>query len=133
MASQGSLQNFVGQGITLPLDLVNGKAPLATGFELIRSSIINILSWQYGTRFFLGEFGSQLYQLLEEPNDQILQDTIRVFVIDAIAKWDTRIEITNMVMERVSDTTLNLTVTYNIINIKKEDTFTFPFYRKIIY
>ena len=126
-------QSFVGQGITLPLKLVNGKPPLESGFELIRSSIIMILSWKYGSRFFLGEFGSKLHLLLEEPNDDILQETIEVFVIDAITNWDPRIELVESIIERPNESTINLTITYKILNTKKEDTFTFPFYRKIIY
>lgn len=125
-------ETFIGQGITLPIQLVAGKPVLKTGFDLIRASIVMILSWEYGKRFFLPEFGSQLNQLIEEPNDQVLQETIKVFVIEAISKWDPRIELVNAITER-TDTTINLTITYNILSIKKEDTFTFPFYKKIIY
>jgi Phage baseplate assembly protein W len=127
------VQNFIGQGITLPLKLVNGKPPLESGFELIRSSIITILAWNYGNRFFLGEFGSKLSLLLEEPNDDILQETIKVFVIDAISQWDTRIELIDTQVERPNDYSINLTVKYQILSTKREDTFTFPFYRKITY
>lgn len=125
--------DFIGQGIILPLALVNGAPQLVTSFDLIRASIITILSWQYGKRFFLAEFGSQLENLLEEPNDKILEDLIKVFVVDAISKWDARIEVKEMIMKRNNDISLDLTLTYQLLNIKKEDTFTFPFYTKIIY
>lgn len=127
------INNFIGQGITLPLNLIKGKPPLQSGFELLRASIIMILCWEYGKRFFLNEFGSKLNQLLEEPNDLILQDTIRVFVVDAISQWDPRIGLVNSAIKKTSEKSLDLTITYQILNIKREDTFTFPFYPKIIY
>lgn len=130
--AQTQLQNFIGQGITLPLILVKGKPQLKSGFDLIKSSIITILSWRIFTRFFLKEFGSQIDQLLEEPNDQILEDTVRVFVIDAVQKWEPRITIIQTNLFR-TDTTMDLTITCQILNTKSEETFTFPFYKKIIY
>lgn len=127
------LNNFLGQGIILPLQLVNGAPPLVSGFDLLRASIITILTWEYGERFFLNEFGSRLFDLLEEPNDDVLQGTIRVFVIDAIAKWDHRIEVIATTLIRTKSYSLDLSITYRILNIKREDTFIFPFYDKIIY
>lgn len=129
------INNFIGQGIIFPIELVNGATPLESGFELIRSSIITILTWRYGTRFFLGEFGSKLHLLLDEPNDQILQETIKAFVIDAITNWDSRIQLGDVVTVRDPSTsdTINMTVTYEILNTKLVDSFTFPFYSKIIY
>lgn len=127
------LQNFIGQGFTIPLKLTNGRPPLESGFDLIRSSIINIVSWAYGKRFFLNEYGSRLYELLEEPNDIILEDIVRVFVVDAINKWEKRIDLTHCSIVRTSDIKMEVTVTYQIINTKREDTFVFPFYTKIIY
>lgn len=130
---QIQIQNFIGQGITLPLKLVNGRPSLESGFDLIRSSIVMILSWDYGRRFFLAEFGSRLNELIEEPNDKILEDLIKVFVVDAIGRWESRVEIVSTKMVRNTDVSIDLTITYKIINIKREDTFTFPFYKKIIY
>lgn len=127
------IQNFIGQGIVLPIELVNGRPPLESGFKLLRSSIMNILSWDYSNRFFLNEFGSLVSQLLEEPNDSALEEVIRVFVIQAIENWEPRVELSNATINRGSETSINITVTYKIVNTKKEDTFTFPFYKKIIY
>lgn len=127
------LGDFIGKGITLPMKLVNGKPPLESGFDLIKSSLIMLLSWNYGSRYFLHEFGSKLYQLLEEPNDDILQEVIQVFVIDAINKWEPRIEKITSQIARNTDTSISLTITYRIIATQTEDTFTFPFYRNINY
>lgn len=126
------LENFIGRGITLPLKVQNGRVPIESGFPLVRASIINILSWKFGKRFFLNEYGSQLHQLLEEPNDVVLEEIINVFVVDAIKKWEPRVEKINSTLER-TDTKINLQITYRMLNTKTEDTFIFPFYSKIIY
>lgn len=127
------IQDFIGKGLTFPINVVNGRAPLESGFELIRSSIRVILAWAYGNRYFLGEFGSKLDELLEEPNDQILYNLINTFVIDAIEEWEKRIELRDVVIENSTQTKIEVRLYYKIINTQKEDNFVFPFYRQIIY
>ena len=68
------LGDFLGKGITFPIKLTNGRAPLESGFELIKASIIMILSWEYGKRFFLSEFGSKLNQLIQQLNKVMIED-----------------------------------------------------------
>jgi phage baseplate assembly protein W len=121
------IANFLGSGIILPLTLVNGKPNLESGFPLIRASIINILCWDYGKRFFLAEYGSKMNQLLEEPNDDQLAEIINVFIIDAISKWEPRIEYIDSIIDRKDFQTIHLTLSYKIIATQKSDTFTFPF------
>lgn len=125
-------QNFLGNGITLPLRLENGKVPLDSGVQLIRSSIQMILAWQYGTRFFLNEFGSRVEELLEEPNDDILRTICFEFIVDALRTWEKRVEVLAADIIRPNDLgTVELSITYRIISSRKTDTFTFPFYSEI--
>lgn len=127
------LVNYIGQGITLPLRLENGSVPLDTGFVLIRASIITIITWDYGTRFFLAEFGSKLNQLLEDPNDKVTMSTVNVFIADAINQWEPRVEYISSAIYRTKDYNLYVKLTYRIIATQQEDTFIFPFYKKIMY
>lgn len=128
-----SLQKFIGTGITLPLQLVNGRVPLETGVELIRKSIVMILAWPYGTRFFLNEFGSRVEELLEEPNDDILQNIAQTFIADAISLWEPRVNLVGTNFSRNDQGNgLDLTLQYEIITTQQIDTFVFPFYRQIL-
>lgn len=127
------IQNFIGNGITLPLELVSGRPPLKTGFDLIKSSIKMILDWSFGSRPFLSEFGSRLNELLEEPNDDILQNVAQVFVKDAISTWEKRIELISADISRNNDTTLSITLVYRVVNSNVVDSYIYPFYSKIIY
>ena len=73
-----------------------------TGLERIYQSIIAILSTMLGERVFLPEFGSRLHELIFEPNDDILADLAKLYIRDALAKWEKRINVTD-VLVRVND------------------------------
>jgi len=128
---QKQVDDFLGKGVTLPMNLVNGAWPLETGVTLIRESIKMILRWVYGTRFFLVEFGSKLEQLLEEPNDEVLRSIAYELIVDALSTWEKRVEVIEVAIERPDFHKLNLKLTYMIVASKKTDTFVFPFYSKI--
>ena len=127
------IKNFIGRGITFPFNLVHGRIPIETGFELLKASIINILTWQYGTRFMLNQFGAELDELLEEPNDMVLQTVIEHFVVEAISTWERRVDIVEVKMMRPRPEALHLYLTCRVKNSKDEFSFVFPFYEKIIY
>src|SRR6478735_6022309 len=87
------IQNFIGSGLTFPIELDNGRGVIKTGFDLIRSSIRAIVMWPVGSRFYLAEFGSKLERLIEEPNDDILKQIIYTFIVDPINQWEKRIQL----------------------------------------
>lgn len=125
------IQDFIGKSITFPFKLENGRVPLESGFELIRSSIRIILGWPYGERFFLGEYGSKIDSILEEQNDQILYNLLSTFVIDAIGEWEKRIDLIDVIIEESTDTKIKVRIYYKVINSQREDNFVYPFYRQI--
>lgn len=127
------VRDFIGNGITFPIQLHDGKIVVDSGFNLIRASIITILSFQIGTRFFLAEFGSRLEELLEEPNDEILHNLINTFVIDAVTKWEKRVSTISTSIESINDEQINIQITYQVLNSNTVDNFIYPFYKQIIY
>jgi phage baseplate assembly protein W len=127
------IQNFIGSGLTFPIELNNGRGVIKTGFDLIRSSIRAIVMWPEGQRFYLAEFGSKLERLIEEPNDDVLKQIIYTFIVDPINQWEKRISLTQAEIVSVDDRSINISLTYRILNSQSEDSFIFPFYRKITY
>ena len=125
------VNDFLGQGLTLPLRIENGRWPIDSGVKMIRESIKMILRWQIGTRPFLNEFGSNLERLLEEPNDDVLKQTIYAFTADALSKWEKRVEVLDCQIDRPEFNSVNCNITYKIITSQKTDTFVFPFYSQI--
>lgn len=127
------LEVFVGGGFTLPLKLVNGRPPIESGFELIRSSIRMILAWTYGTRFFLNEFGSRNEELLEEPTDGILASLLEDLTRDALETWEKRIEVGNVTAEKsiVDRGLIEISIAYRVRATERTETYVYPFYYQI--
>lgn len=125
---------FIGQGLIFPIQLnENGRPDIVGGKELIQASFVAILSTYLGTRFFLGEFGSKIEDLLQEPNDLITEVLAKEFTSQAINIWDNRVIIDSVTTDKPSDNKLNIRISYRILNTKIEDTFIFPYYSQLIY
>jgi phage baseplate assembly protein W len=110
-------------GLVFPFTLTTGKHTVVSGVDLITASIKTIIAWPLFTKFCDGTFGSRFYEALEEPNDDILLDLIRRFVIDAIGKWEKRIELTNVTIGRPSPEKITVYLTYNIKESNIEGSF----------
>lgn len=127
------IEKFIGKGLVFPITLNgNGTPVLQTGFPLIESSLKNLLTWVFGTRFFLGEYGSRIETLISEPNDTLIQGIIKDLVSESIKKFETRIE---LLSSRViqEDGALSLDISYRILNTQAVNSFIFPFYTKPTY
>jgi len=129
--NQKPVQDFIGRGLTFPIRLVNGAPPIDSGFTIIRASIATILSFQFGERFMLGEFGSRLNDLIEEPNDQILENVINTFIVDAITRWEKRITQISATLIRPDAWSIDLNLVYQVKNVQNSDNFVYPFYRQL--
>lgn len=126
--------NYIGTGLTFPVQLSSTGSPvLKTGFELLDSSIKMILAWDSTGRIFLTEFRSILSDLLEDPNDNLLQRLVEHFAYEQLTKWEQRIDLVDISAVRREDTRLDLSITYTQKNSNLEHTFVFPFYTEIIY
>lgn len=129
-----NLDKFIGIGLVFPIILDdNGRVNIEGGFNLINASIKSILSWMIGTRFFLGEYGSKLELLIEEPNDDILQASLEHYTKEALATFETRVNILTVSFLRKDIYTINITINYQVVNTDIQNTFIFPYYSQIIY
>jgi uncharacterized protein len=111
-------------GLAFPLQITTGKHTVVSGVDLIQASLKTIISWPLFTRYYAGQFGSRLYELLEEPNDDILVNLIRRFVIDAVSTWEQRIELKSLNISRPGPEKVTIELTYNV----KESNFEGSFY-----
>lgn len=139
-------ENFLGRGPRFPITLDTGtggfrksagaipyyKVDSAEDLKRIQGSIEHILSTPVGSRYYLPEFGSRLKQLLFEQNDDVLIDLLRVYIIEALAQWEPRIEITDVISEIDSsdDSRVNCNIKYIIIDTQVSGNYIYPFYRK---
>lgn len=130
-------REFIGRGITFPIELNGGKPEIKTGRELIKSSVFIILQWVEGTKFFQGQFGSKLELLLQEPNQTVVQGMLETYIRDAVEEWEKRVTVQNVSVrtantnpDEVNPGALEVELTYQEVRSKKEDSFIYPFYQK---
>jgi hypothetical protein len=121
---------YLGKGIVFPVQLTaQGLPVIAAGADLIKSSILMVLSTPTRQRIFLSEFGSRLEEILEEPNDDLLTGLAKHFIVDALIKWENRIEIIDVSIEKLQESQLDIRMRYIIKTSNLEDVLTFPFYK----
>lgn len=123
--------DFIGKGLAFPIELVNGSASLSSGVNIIKSSIATILAYSLGQRFFLGEFGTRINDLIEEPNMDLLQNVLENFITKSLTTWEKRITITSIETIEVGLAGLEITIYFSINNTQIEDNFVWPFYKEI--
>ena len=75
----------------LVMDRNTGK--LLSGTDHIRQSIVDILTTPLGTRVMLPEYGSKLFDLVDNPTDPSLAMRIIMESAGAIARWEPRVRI----------------------------------------
>jgi phage baseplate assembly protein W len=66
--------------------------------DQIKADLLQLLLTNPGERVMLPEFGTPLRKLMFEPNDPILEVETRNVIVKAIARWEPRIEIQNVVV-----------------------------------
>jgi uncharacterized protein len=123
MASQ-----YFTSGLPFPLSLTSGKADIMTGVSLVKSSIKIILAWPLFTRIFQDGFGSRIFDTIEEPNDDVLLDLCRGFIVEALNKWERRIELLSVEIYRDSEISIKAEVVYKIREVNLEDSINYTIY-----
>lgn len=74
---------------------VDVRPDLLPGVQAVNNSLYNLLRCPIGARgpIFQPEYGTILYRLLHEPLDALTANKIRISFIQAIQKWEPRINI----------------------------------------
>lgn len=125
-------REYLGRGLTFPVELVRGRGNTLVDTELLNQSIKIILSTPIGTRLFLPEFGSRIRELQFEPNDEVLHDLLGLLITQALVKWETRIKVVGVGFESIDDL-VECTVRYKTLSSNEINSYVYPFYRKIKY
>ncbi len=121
------MAKWIGPGYPFTKGLL-GYPNIKEDAPLIRDSIIQILSTRKGERFFNREFGSNLHKLVFEPNDEILKDMIQEEVVNAIKRWEPRVEITK-VDTVISNNRVDVLIEYKIKGLETIDSVNIPLNR----
>ncbi len=119
------VDDFIGRGLSIPFrrDRARDWAS-ANGEELVRSAVAQVLGTVGASDFTQGElpwrteFGSLLHLLRHQKNDVALREMAKVYVQDALRRWEPRIMVTRLDAERLEDSEgskLVLRLRYNVI------------------
>lgn len=91
-------KNPMGKGATYPIYLTQddegntGWHTSDKGIDLIENNLCSLLSYELGQRIRQEDFGTRLWECLEEPNTQALNFLVNTFLKEAISNWESRIE-----------------------------------------
>jgi len=110
---------ILGEGITFPFNLINGKVAVDSSNVCIASSIVNILGWPTGDRLFQNHFGSKLFHLLSEPNDEITATLAKHFIIDALELHEKRIRLLDVKFSIEKAHELTIVLIYELLSTGK--------------
>jgi phage baseplate assembly protein W len=119
------VDDLLGRGLSIPFrrDKQRDWAS-ASGEALVRSAVAQVLGTVGASDFTQGElpwrteFGSLLHLLRHQKNDVALREIAKVYVQDALRRWEPRIMVTRLDAERLDDnqgSKLVLRLRYNII------------------
>lgn len=85
------------KGLTLPIEKGwDGYFTPRNRSDVLKESIRMILSVRPGEYINEPEFGSQLKDLLFDPNDELTQSRAKAYVTEAVRQWDDRIDVSRI-------------------------------------
>lgn len=126
-------ESYLGTALSYPIEVNElGRVKTVTGRAVIPQSIKNILDTPLGSRYFLPEYGSQIQELLFEPNDEILKALLTHYIGNALALWEKRIKVEEISIEMATPERVNCVIIYRILQSNEIDSFIYPFYRELI-
>lgn len=120
-------QNQISQSVWLDVNTlmnVNGRPDLLPDVQAINNSLYNLFRCNVGARgpIFEPEYGTNLMKLIHEPIDNITANKIRLFLIQAIQRWEPRIIIDlsrTTVKPDLNTNSFRVQVYYTIVGINQ--------------
>ncbi|WP_428262472.1 GPW/gp25 family protein [Haliangium sp.] len=103
------MHEFVGHGLVIPFHRGARDFATADGERLVRACVQQILGTVGASDFTQGElpwrteFGSLLHLLRHQQNDVALREMAKVYVRDALQRWEPRVRVTQLDAQRADD------------------------------
>lgn len=123
---------FLGRGWRFPVRPRGGQLELLDGDEKIEQSIWLILSTKPGERVMREDFGCGIHELVFQANTSTLRALVQARVIEALRKWEPRIDLGEVMVESPPDpqnrNLLTITVNYRIRTNNAQNNLVYPFF-----
>ena len=120
------LEKTIGSGALYPIKLEQNSSgqtgwyPVTGTPDLILHNINSVIQYEIGSRIRQEDFGTRLWECIEEPNTQAQAFLVYQFVKQALTKWENRIMITKTDLIR-EGTSLTIQIHYSIKNTNQSD------------
>lgn len=120
------LEKVIGSGALYPIQLEQNSSgqtgwyPVTGSRDLILHNINSVIQYELGFRIRQEDFGTRLWECIEEPNTQAQAFLVYQFVKQALTKWENRIMITKTDLIR-EGTKLTIQIYYSIKNTNQAD------------
>lgn len=122
--------DFLGIGVSFPLQIEGGKLKWSAYEESIEESIMLILSTAKGERVMRPRFGCGLSELVFAKNDMSTASLAIFYVEEALKEWEPRIELVKV--DANPDTEegnkLKIEIEYRVISTNNRYNLVYPFY-----
>lgn len=101
-----------------------------TNEESIKQSIKNIVLTSPGEKLFNAKFGSNVYNLLFEPLDPFMIDSLQIEILNTIKNYEKRVEVTNLrCIPDYDYNSVTVSLEYRIIGLPITETIQFVLQR----
>ena len=115
----------IGIGAIFPIELKEnnqgqtGWYPVYGDSKLIEENIKALLLYEIGQRLRQEDFGTKLIEVLEEPNTSALSFLVREYIMQALAKYESRVAVTKISSTRLNQK-LHILLEFRIVELNKD-------------
>jgi phage baseplate assembly protein W len=88
---------------------------ILSGIDHLRQSITDILTTPLGSRVMRRDYGSRLFELIDAPMNRGTLADIYAATVEALAKWEPRIQVTQVKASSAEPGRVTLDVTGNYL------------------
>ena len=111
---------IIGSGALFPIELHSsskgiGWYPVNGDIRLIHNNLESLMVHYIGERIRQEDFGTRIWECLEEPNTQALGFLVNFFLKEALAKWENRVIFRSSKVVQ-HDSILHITLEYSLVN-----------------
>lgn len=124
-------KEFLGRGLAFPLQVNSrGEIALVTAERDIEQAIRIILGTRPGERVMRPDFGCRASELMFEPRDAATETRLQQYVLEALRRWEPRIEVqeVNVATDPNLDGALFVEIFYFIKATHDERSIVYPFF-----
>src|ERR1700757_879155 len=125
------MTDLIGSGLSFPLQAdQRGVLALAHGVTDIEQAIRVILGTAPGERPMRPEFGCAVHDFVFDTIDAEMVGRVEAAVHQALARWEPRIEVTDLDFDlsEVEQGSLAITITYRVLATSQLYNLVYPFY-----